>query len=133
MLALRELAVPFGLVTNVAVAISIIQINKYIYTEFEFPNMTLTFTHFVVTFLGLAVCHRGGMFKHVEIPVVKMLPMAVTFCGFVVLTNISLQFNTVGTYQCIKTMTLPIVMIISTLFYKQSYSIRVKLSIVSLF
>jgi solute carrier family 35 protein E3 len=128
---LHELVVPIGLAINVLSSIFIVQINKYIYVEYTFPNMTLTCIHFVITFIGLVLCHRSQVFQHVEIPIGKMLPMAVTFCGFVVLTNISLQYNAIGTYQCLKTLTIPVVMGISFLYYKQSYSSRVQLSIVT--
>jgi solute carrier family 35 protein E3 len=129
---LRELIVPIGLAVNVVASISIIQLNKYIYVEYSFPNMALTCIHFIITFLGLLVCNRFQVYQHVEIPIVKMLPMAATFCGFVVLTNLSLQFNAIGTYQCLKIMTIPGVMMISKFYYKHKYSMRVKLSVVSL-
>jgi solute carrier family 35 protein E3 len=128
---LRDLIVPIGLAINVVASISIIQLNKYIYVEYSFPNMALTCIHFIVTFLGLMVCNRFNIYKHVDIPLVKMLPMAATFCGFVVLTNFSLQFNAIGTYQCLKIMTIPGVMLISKFYYKHKYSMRVKLSVVS--
>ena len=57
--------------------------------------------------------------------------LSITFCGFVVLTNLSLQFNTVGTYQLIKAMTTPCIIIIHTLFYGRKYSMKIKLTLVS--
>jgi solute carrier family 35 protein E3 len=129
--SLKKLIVPFGLAINILSSIVIVQINKYIYVEYGFPNMSLTCIHFILTFLGLLVCNRFKVYEHVQIPIGKMLPMAVTFCGFVVLTNISLQFNAIGTYQCLKTLTIPVVMGITMFFYKQSYSLRVKVSTVN--
>lgn len=41
-----------------------------------------------------------------------MIPLAVCFCGFVVLTNLSLENNSVGTYQVAKVMTTPCVLLI---------------------
>jgi solute carrier family 35 protein E3 len=128
---LKQLVVPAGLAINILSSIVIVQINKYIYVEYGFPNISLTCIHFIITFLGLLVCNRFQVYQHVEIPIVKMLPMAVTFCGFVVLTNISLQFNAIGTYQCLKTLTIPVVMLITWFYYKQTYSLKVKVSTVS--
>jgi solute carrier family 35 protein E3 len=128
---LKKLAVPFGITLNVVSSISIIQINKFIYVHYNFPNMTLTCLHFVITFIGLLICYHLNVFKHVKVPILKMVPMAATFCGFVVLTNLSLQMNAIGTYQCLKIMTIPGCMIISMLYYKHTYSMRVKLSVVS--
>ena len=92
----QPILVPLGLAVNIISSISIIQLNKFIYTEFGFPNITLTCIHFVLTYLGLLLCIHHGVFKRVEIPLAKMVPMAFTFCGFVVLTNISLQLNAIG-------------------------------------
>lgn len=128
----QRFIVPLGLLINIVASISIIQVNKYIYVEYGFPNMTLTCIHFIVTFIGLVICNRLEVFKKVDIPLYKMLPMAFTFCGFVVLTNYSLQFNAIGTYQCLKIMTIPGVMLISYYYYKHGYSFKVKLSIVIL-
>jgi len=59
-----------------------------------------------------------------------MVPVSLTFCGFVVLTNLSLQSNTVGTYQIIKTMTTPMIIVIQTAFYARIFSLPVKLTLV---
>ncbi|KAH3818737.1 hypothetical protein DPMN_120462 [Dreissena polymorpha] len=59
-----------------------------------------------------------------------MIPLAMTFCGFVVFTNLSLETNTVGTYQLIKTMTTPCIMLIQTQYYEKSFSLPVKLSVI---
>lgn len=116
---------------NMVVSVALIQVNKYIYREYHFPNMSLTCLNFAATFLGLLVCNLFGMVKFTRVPVAKMLPMALSFCGFVVLTNYSLEFNSIGTYQCLKALTTPGIVIISTLFFKQSFSWKVKLTVVS--
>merc|ERR1712170_131604 len=51
-------------------------------------------------------------------------------CGFVVLTNLSLQTNTVGTYQLIKTMTTPCIIVLQTFFYSRSFSTEVKRTLI---
>ena len=127
----KDMLVSISIVTNILFSIAIIQLNKYIFVEYDFPDITLTCIHFIITFVGLVVCNKYGMFKKVEIPLGKMLPMAISFCGFVVLANLSLHINTVGTYQCLKIMTIPGVMLISYYLNKHTFSMRVKLSIVS--
>src|SRR3989344_6950443 len=85
----------------------------------------MTFFHFVVTFLGLVVCWQLGLFTPKRYPpscklptalvqtnqtyfcvagghrapMQHVLPLCLSFCGFVVLTNLSLQYNSVGFYQ----------------------------------
>ena len=120
-----------GLLTNLISSVAIIQVNKYIYVNYEYPNMALTCLHFIFTFIGLVICERCGLFKIKKVPIIKMLPMAASFCGFVVLTNYSLQYNSVGTYQCLKALTTPIVVVISMYLYNHTYSTKVKLSVVS--
>jgi solute carrier family 35, member E3 len=116
---------------NVASSVLIVLVNKYIYEYYGFPNMALTCVHFIVTFLGLVVCQQLNIFQIKKLPILKMIPLSTTFCGFVVFTNLSLEYNTIGTYQIMKFMTTPCVMLISYFFYKTNYSNKVKLSLVS--
>ena len=106
-------------------------INKHIFVNFGFPNITLTFIHFLVTFIGLIICLQFDIFRFKRLPIVKMIPLSMTYCGFVVFTNLSLQYNTVGTYQVIKVLTAPCVMVISYIFYQKKYSLKVQLTLVS--
>ena len=62
---------------------------------------------------------------------VKVVPLSLAFCGFVVFTNLSLQNNTVGTYQLVKALTTPTIVAIHTVFYNKSYSKQIKLTVVS--
>jgi solute carrier family 35 protein E3 len=129
----KNLKIFWNLSLNFFSSVAIVQINKLIYTKFNFPNMTLTCLNFVATFIGLLIYSKMGYFQIVKVPILKMFPMAFTFCGFVVLTNYSLQFNSVGTYQCLKALNTPCVIFISWLIYGQQYSDRIKLTVVSSF
>jgi solute carrier family 35 protein E3 len=74
--------------------------NKWVMTKDGFVFGTLlTVIHFVFTFLGLIVCVKAGLFTPKKIPLAQVMPLCVSFCGFVVLTNLSLQYNSVGFYQ----------------------------------
>jgi solute carrier family 35 protein E3 len=119
------------IIVNMFSSVAIVLMNKYIFTNFGFPNMTLTFVHFSITFIGLLICEEFGLFVSKRLPIVKMIPLSLTYCGFVVLTNLSLQYNTVGTYQVIKVLTAPCVMVISYFFYRKHYSFKVQLTLVS--
>ncbi|XP_064633383.1 solute carrier family 35 member E3-like [Lineus longissimus] len=115
---------------NICCSILIVLINKWIYTHYHFPNITLTCIHFVVTSLGLLICQKLNMFQPKSVPIWDMLPLSLTFCGFVVFTNLSLQTNTVGTYQLAKTMTTPCIIVIQTHFYSKSFTTKVKLTLI---
>ncbi|XP_076076931.1 solute carrier family 35 member E3-like isoform X2 [Mytilus galloprovincialis] len=123
-------SVSLGLLANVCSSIAIILINKWIYTQYGFPNVTLTCIHLFVTSLGLFACERADVFQSKHLPLKKMLPLALTFCGFVAFTNLSLETNTVGTYQIMKTMTTPCIIIIQERFYARSFSTQVKLTMI---
>lgn len=92
---------------NVVSSITIVFANKWVFKTFKFTfGTTLTFVHFIVTFLGLVLCARAGMFEVKPLRIRQMLPLCISFCGFVVLNNLSLQYNSVGFYQvCV---TLPV-------------------------
>lgn len=118
------------LILNIALSISIVLLNKLVYTYFFFPNMTLTLIHFIFTSIGMFVCRLLGIFTVKAMPLSKMIPISITFCGFVVLTNLSLETNTVGTYQIIKSMTTPCIIVLQTLFYAKTFSTKVKFTVV---
>ncbi|ELU12275.1 hypothetical protein CAPTEDRAFT_114690 [Capitella teleta] len=118
------------LVLNVCLSISIVMLNKTVYTYYSFPNMTMTCIHFIFTTIGMVICKMLGIFTPKSLPIGKMIPISLTFCGFVVLTNLSLQTNSVGTYQLIKTMTTPCIIALQTVFYKRSFSTKVKFTLI---
>ena len=132
MAAPSQFVVTVCLVLNICCSITIVLLNKWIYTHYAFPNITLTCIHFVVTTLGLLICKNLNLFQPKSLPFMHMLPLALSFCGFVVFTNLSLESNTVGTYQLIKTMTTPCIIVIQTQFYSRSFSMRVKATLVSI-
>ncbi|XP_041474266.1 solute carrier family 35 member E3-like isoform X1 [Lytechinus variegatus] len=119
-----------SLVINLCSSILIVFLNKWLYRNYGFPNITLTFLHFLMTGLGLAACLRFGLFNRKSIPIMNVLPLSLTFCGFVVFTNLSLQNNTVGTYQLAKSMTTPCILLIQTVMYQKTYSTRVKFTLI---
>ena len=122
--------VALGIILNLASAIGIVFINKFLYVRYDFPSMTLTLIHFVMTSIGLQLCAWLDVFSPKSLAIAKMLPLSASFCGFVVFTNLSLQNNTVGTYQLAKALTTPVILFIQALFYNKSVSLSVKLTVV---
>ncbi|CAO2582253.1 Solute carrier family 35 member E3, partial [Lemmus lemmus] len=119
-----------GLLFNLLVSICIVFLNKWIYVHHGFPNMSLTLVHFVVTWLGLYICQKLDIFAPKSLPLSKLLLLALSFCGFVVFTNLSLQNNTIGTYQLAKAMTTPVIIAIQTFWYQKSFSLRIQLTMI---
>eukprot|EP00758_Cryptobia_borreli_P002258 Tbor_TRINITY_DN2898_c0_g1::TRINITY_DN2898_c0_g1_i1::g.23149::m.23149/K15285/SLC35E3; solute carrier family 35, member E3 len=127
---LEKFRIPFYLFLNAASSIGIVTANKIVfqYQKFNYGTL-LTLIHFVFTFVGLECCRRAGMFEMKMVPFTKVLPLCASFCGFVVLTNISLVYNTVGFYQVMKVLTTPLLVIIQTLFYNERFSTQIKMSL----
>ncbi|XP_077400699.1 solute carrier family 35 member E3 [Vanacampus margaritifer] len=119
-----------GMLANLLSSICIVFINKWIYVQYGFPNMTLTLVHFLVTWLGLFLCQMMDIFSPKRLPLRKIVWLALSFCGFVAFTNLSLQNNTIGTYQLAKVMTTPVIIFIQTAWYKKSFSNKIKLTLV---
>lgn len=126
-----QLRVSLSIALNLVSAISIVFVNKLVYVQYGFPSMTLTLVHFLMTSLGLQLCAWFNIFHPKGLALKKILPLSASFCGFVVFTNLSLQSNTVGTYQLAKALTTPVILFIQGVFYGKSSSTRVKLTVVS--
>jgi solute carrier family 35, member E3 len=120
----------FYLALNAFSSIAIVYTNKVVfkYQGFQYGTL-LTVIHFAITTLGLLICRLAGVFEPKKIEIVKILPLCLSFCGFVALTNMSLVYNTIGFYQLIKVLTTPLLVIIQTLFYHKTFSTKVKLSL----
>lgn len=118
--AASNVKVFLGILLNLAPVIGIVFINKFIYIHYEFPSMTLTFIHFTVTLLGLQIlCAWLDVFSPKGLLIKKMLPLATSFCGFVVFTNHSLQNNTIGTHQLAKALITLVILFIQAVFNLQ--------------
>jgi solute carrier family 35, member E3 len=122
--------VPFYLALNACSSIGIVFTNKVVFQVYNFKYGTLlTFIHFIFTFVGLEICRQCGMFELKRIDLKKILPLCISFCGFVALTNLSLVYNSVGFYQLMKVLTTPIIVVIQTLFYNETFPTNIKLSL----
>ncbi|KAL0267104.1 UNVERIFIED_CONTAM: hypothetical protein PYX00_009457 [Menopon gallinae] len=120
----------FFLSFNLLCSVIIVLLNKWVYVNIGFPNLTLTLLHFVTTFIGLCICEYFNVFKVKVIPIREVLLLAATFCGFVIFTNLSLQHNTVGTFQIAKFLTTPAVIVIQLLFYRKTFTFLIKCTLV---
>ena len=50
---------------------------------------------------------QAKLFTYVKLPIFNMIPVSACFGGFIAFSNLSLQYNTVGTYQLIKLQVTP--------------------------
>lgn len=115
----RELLTDLSCIAlNVASAVGVVVSNKVVFAIYGFRFGTLLTTiHFVATSIYLYAMGRLHLFRPQEIPLIKVLPLSLSFCGFVVLTNLSLQYNSVGFYQMAKVLTTTGVALIQYFFH----------------
>jgi solute carrier family 35 protein E3 len=92
--------------------------------------MTLTAIHMIVTSIGLFICLKMNTFTRKSVALIKVLPLSIAYCAFVVFTNLSLEYNTIGTYQLFKVLTTPVVALISWQYYRTQYSRMVILTLI---
>lgn len=118
------------LVLNAMSSIAIVYTNKVIFKTHSFQYGTLlTVIHFAITTFGLFLCHMAGVFQPKRIEILKIIPLCLSFCGFVALTNLSLVYNNIGFYQLIKVLTTPLLVVLQTLYFQKTFSTKVKLSL----
>lgn len=117
-----------GLLSNLIFSLTIVLLNKWLYQHSKFPNITLTFLHFVTTSVFIYLTYLCGFFKRKHVSLLEILPLSLCFCGFVVFTNLSLENNTVGTYQLCKVLTTPFIMFLQTKYYNKQFSNAIKLT-----
>ena len=123
-----EVRVPFYLALNLFSSIGIVLLNKVIFQNYNFRFGTLlTLCHFIMTFVGLEVCRQFGVFERKkDVSLMQVLPLSLSFCGFVVMNNLSLLYNSVGFYQLMKVMTTPVIVLIQTFFYGETFAGKIK-------
>jgi solute carrier family 35 protein E3 len=126
----EQIRVVSGCATNIISSIAIIFLNKYIFSHCQIKTMTLTAIHMLITSLGLCICLKFNTFTRKTAPFIKVLPLSIAYCAFVVFTNLSLEYNTIGTYQLFKVLTTPVVALISWQYYKTKYSQMVILTLI---
>ena len=97
----KDMAITSGLYAlNIVSAVGIVLVNKYIYSVFRFNyGVVLTFYHFALTSIGLRLLAKIGVFEPKSVKLLQVLPVSISFCAYVVLTNLSLQYNSGTFYQ----------------------------------
>ena len=99
----KEMFITGGLyLLNIISAVGIVLVNKYIYTHYKFTHgLVLTLYHFILTSIGLQILAAMQFFPIKPVKLIKIVPLSVSFCSYVVLTNLSLQYNS-GTFYQVK-------------------------------
>eukprot|EP00667_Euglena_gracilis_P019558 EG_transcript_20994 len=119
------------MVLNVFCVVSIVILNKQLYSkpyEFRFGS-TLVCIHFVVTGLLTALTAQLGVFKVKGLPFVELLKLSAAQVGSVAFVNFSLLYNSVGLYQVLKLLNIPVICVMEYVWLQISYSTQLKVSL----
>lgn len=116
---------------NFCSSISLVIVNKIVmdHHHFHFAT-TLTCFHLCSTFVLLLLAARIGLFEIKRLPLKDVSKLAAGTMGFICLTNLSLQHNSVGFYQVMKVMTTPTVVVIEALLYQKYLDTPLKIALV---
>jgi solute carrier family 35, member E3 len=90
---------------------------------------TLTCVHLLATFLLLLLTARLGVFEIKPLPLRNVAKLAAGTMGFICLTNLSLQHNSVGFFQTMKVLTTPVIVVIEAFLYQKYLDSRLKLAL----
>lgn len=82
-----------------------------------------------MTTLVLLVLAQSGVFQAKRLPLPSVSILSASFCGFVVLTNLSLKYNSVAFYQMAKVLTTPFVALLQWLGYGTSMRPPIKVAL----
>ncbi len=97
----------------------IVSANKAVMNDGFTYATTLTFIHFVCTTLGLLLLAKLRVFTPKALDIRKSSKLALAGMGFVVFSNLSLQYNSVAFYQVMKHMTVVAVIGIEALLWRK--------------
>ncbi|KAA8493370.1 Solute carrier family 35 member E3 [Porphyridium purpureum] len=116
--SIHDFQVGMCMALNFFSATGIVLANKYVMNKLGFGfATTLVFVHFFVTFALLCLCAMLGVFVPKKLAIAEVAKLAAGNSLFVVLTNLSLQYNSVGLYQIFKNLTTPTIVVIEAALY----------------
>ena len=124
----RTLKVGAALLLNFTSSVGIIVSNKYIFKKYDIhPVRLVAFHQMSTTFLSI-LGSIFGFYNIKQVNIYRVMPLSIFFTLFIVFSNLSLLNNTVGTYQILKCLSDPCILLLERFFYQTSYSYRVQLS-----
>lgn len=115
---------------NLLSSVVLVITNKILMNLYDFKFATfLTCLHLITTYSVLQSGASAKVFVSRKIPFFNVFQLACGSMGFICLTNLSLQHNSVGFYQIMKVMTLPVVAFLEWLVSERKFSNSVLFSL----
>jgi len=121
----------FGIVGNILSSVGIVITNKYVTKGDGYEFMIfLSAMHFAFTALCLQVGVTFGVIAYKECSYREVAPIALFNMLSVAFMNLTLEKNSIGTYQLSKLVCIPITLIIQCIFYKVFVSRKIQMTLV---
>ena len=115
---------------NIASSCGIVFANKAVFSTFGFHfTYALTLLHTWVTAGGMLLFLYFGVFQRKKVPLLSLLPLAAAYVGYIVLSNLNLQVNSVSFYQISKIAVAPVVLFVEAVFFKKPVTRAVTASV----
>ena len=122
---LSVLSVALQIAANVAISVSVVLVNKYVFEHLHFRwAISLTAYHFAATGLFTTLCGALGLFVRVSIPARSVLLTSIGFSASIVLMNMSLKSNSVGFFQLSKLTVVPVTVMLQYGLHRKAVSAR---------
>jgi len=123
------------IIINTLAAVGVVFLNKAVFKYPQFQNAPVSFTcsHFLCTSTVLWIAsHRPfNLFEPIRISIIKILPLSIAFCAWVLLNNLSLLYNPISFYQLAKIMTVPCVVVLNFIVFKAAIDLKTALCLIS--
>lgn len=109
-------------VINVVASVSLVAINKYLFSGELFPyTVLLSALHVGITALVVRMLGKCNFFIIRKVPLQPMLIVAVTRVAALVAMNLNLKSNSLGMYQLSKIFCLPVSATVETILGRKSF------------
>ncbi|KAI9761303.1 MAG: hypothetical protein M4579_001093 [Chaenotheca gracillima] len=111
---------------NTFSTVALVFLNKIIFsdTQLKHCQVLIAIWHFTATGIVLFLATQKPLqtFKAVRLPFLQMVPISAFFAGFLLLSNLSLTFNSIGFYQLARILTAPTVVLLNLLLFRKTIS-----------
>jgi solute carrier family 35 protein E3 len=112
------------LFANIISVVGVVAINKRVYNAgFHYPSVLMTL-HFLVTWLFVVAARTMGVFEAKRIETWQYCKLGAAQVGSVALVNLSLFYNSVGTYQLLKFCVIFVTCGLEYAMYRKVYSFK---------
>lgn len=108
-------------------SILIVYVNKSCFTDYSFPNITLTAFQLIATFICICIGSLFGLVKIKRLPIFDIIISSTLLLLFAGLTNLSIEYNSIIVTQYFKLLIVPLSIIPNYLCNKRATTSLIKI------